>query len=421
MDEQQVNLTRFNLLFPEKRTFFLEGQGIFNFGIGAGPNVNGADVPTLFFSRQIGISRDQPVPIIGGGRVTGKVGAYQIGALSIQTDDRASLGAVSTNFSAVRLRRDVLRRSAVGVLYTDRAPLAGRRRPRQHLRRRRRLQLLRHVEHQCLRGANRDARRAGGDLSYRGQFNYAGDRYGLVLERLVIEEGFNPEVGFMRRPEHAQVDRHDAGSARVRAASARIRKYLFEATGSYIENNAGAAGIAAVGRNLRPRPEQRRHAAPAGDAAVRVPGAAVRDRSRRHDPGRRLLFRQPRAPLHAGGAATVCLDTQRGARQLLRRRQDHARRQRRPVQPDQPDPGAAGDLDQPRGSAVRALHRHPGAGPRGLYADAADVRRRRCCSTTRAAGCSAPTSGGDGNTFPAASCSSSTPTSATPPRTACPS
>ena len=201
VDEQQVNLTRFNLLYPEKRTFFLEGQGIFNFGIGAGPNVNGADVPTLFFSRQIGLSRNQPVPIIAGGRVTGKVGAYQVGALSIQTDDKPELGAVSTNFAAVRLRRDVLRKSAIGLLFTNRAPS------------------LSASGHGSTYGADAGfsffdtlnlnafvARTdnpgvSGGELSYRGQFNYAGDRYGLVLERLVIEEGFNPEVGFMRRPD----------------------------------------------------------------------------------------------------------------------------------------------------------------------------------------------------------------------------
>ena len=135
VDEQQVNLTRFSLLFPEKRTFFLEGQGIFDFGIGAGPNVGGADVPTLFFSRQIGLSRNQPVPIIAGGRVTGKVGAYRSGALSIQTDDEAELGAVSTNF----------RRCACGATSCAaapsaccspiaRGPLVGQR-ARQHLRR----------------------------------------------------------------------------------------------------------------------------------------------------------------------------------------------------------------------------------------------------------------------------------------------
>jgi hypothetical protein len=238
VDEQQVNLTRFNLLFPEKRTFFLEGQGIFNFGIGGGPNVNGADVPTLFFSRQIGLNRGQPVPIIAGGRVTGKVGDYQVGALSIQTDDKPSLGAFSTNFSAIRLRRDVLRRSAVGVLYTDRSQSpAGDGRGRTYgadagFSFFDTLNINAYVARTETPGVS------GNDFSYRGQFNYAGDRYGLVLERLVIEEEFTPQVGFLRRPNLRKwtgTTRFSPRPSRVR----HVRKYLFEGTGSYVENNAG--------------------------------------------------------------------------------------------------------------------------------------------------------------------------------------
>jgi hypothetical protein len=240
VDEQQVNLTRFNLLFPEKRTFFLEGQGIFNFGIGSGNNVNGADVPTLFFSRQIGLSRGQPVPILAGGRVTGKVGAYQVGALSIQTDDKPSLGAVSTNFSVVRVRRDILRRSAVGVLMSDRSRAVrgdGTGHGRTYgadvgLGFFDTLNINAYVARTETPGL------AGGQLSYRGQFNYAGDRYGLVLERLVIEEGFNPEVGFVRRPDLRKWTGTTRFSPRPRRVG-HIRKYLFEASGSYIENNAG--------------------------------------------------------------------------------------------------------------------------------------------------------------------------------------
>ena len=69
-DEQQINLTRFSLLFPEKREFFLEGGGIFSFG------KTGEDTPVLFFSRRIGLNDGRPVPIGGGGRLTGKVGNY---------------------------------------------------------------------------------------------------------------------------------------------------------------------------------------------------------------------------------------------------------------------------------------------------------------------------------------------------------
>src|SRR5206468_9718098 len=84
-DEQQVNLTRFNLFFPEKRDFFLEGQGIFAFGgallrpppTGVKPildTVSQQLIPVLFFSRRIGLNDGREVPIRAGGRVTGRAG-----------------------------------------------------------------------------------------------------------------------------------------------------------------------------------------------------------------------------------------------------------------------------------------------------------------------------------------------------------
>ena len=81
-DEQQVNLTRFSLFFPEKRDFFLENQGVFNFG---GASNYGGDTPTLFYSRRIGLDRGREIPIDGGARLTGRAGPYSIGVLDIQT------------------------------------------------------------------------------------------------------------------------------------------------------------------------------------------------------------------------------------------------------------------------------------------------------------------------------------------------
>src|SRR4029078_8081742 len=89
-DLQQINLTRFTLQFPEKRDFFLEGQGMFNFG---GTRGNGNDVPVLFFSRRIGLSQGQSVPFVAGGCLTGTVGKFGIGALNIETGDKTSAGA----------------------------------------------------------------------------------------------------------------------------------------------------------------------------------------------------------------------------------------------------------------------------------------------------------------------------------------
>ncbi len=128
VDEQQVNLTRFSLFFPEKREFFLEGRGIYDFGRSGGFGGGGGGggfgrglAPTLFFSRQIGLQRGQVVPILGGGRLTGKAGAFSIGALNMQTDDETVSGARSTNFTVLRVKRDLLRRSSVGMIYTGRS------------------------------------------------------------------------------------------------------------------------------------------------------------------------------------------------------------------------------------------------------------------------------------------------------------
>jgi hypothetical protein len=130
-DEQQVNLTRFSLFFPEKRDFFLENSGVFQFGQGGGGLAfaggggggggGGGFFPPrgqdaiLFFSRRIGLSAGgESIPILGGSRLTGRVGAYSVGLFTIQ--QRSSKGSPAANVSALRLRRNVLANSDIGVL-----------------------------------------------------------------------------------------------------------------------------------------------------------------------------------------------------------------------------------------------------------------------------------------------------------------
>jgi hypothetical protein len=120
-DEQQINLTRFSLFFPEKRDFFLENSGIFQFGVasggggGGGGRQNPSQDMILFFSRQIGLSPDgTAIPILGGTRLTGRAGGLSIGALSIQ--QRREGESPSANFTALRLRRDILSQSDIGVM-----------------------------------------------------------------------------------------------------------------------------------------------------------------------------------------------------------------------------------------------------------------------------------------------------------------
>jgi len=123
-DQQQINLTRFSLLYPEKREFFLDNAGLFEFGP-AWSLGGAAEAPAdsvLFFSRRIGLSGNSnatPVPILAGGRLTGHVGPYAIGALNIEQEQQGDSPA--TNFTAVRVQRDVLANSDVGVLFLNSA------------------------------------------------------------------------------------------------------------------------------------------------------------------------------------------------------------------------------------------------------------------------------------------------------------
>ena len=111
VDDQQVNLTRFSLLFPEKRPFFLENAGFFTVGGG------GAD---LFFSRNIGIAGGQQVPILGGGRISGKAAGLNVGLLHIVTDDLDGVTAGNA-YSVARVARELPNRSRVGGIVVNRS------------------------------------------------------------------------------------------------------------------------------------------------------------------------------------------------------------------------------------------------------------------------------------------------------------
>ncbi len=117
-DEQQVNLTRFSLFFPEKRPFFLENAGLFSIGTPRAGTDLGLD---LFYSRRIGIGGEGDlVPIVAGGRLTGKAGGFNVGMLSIQTDEVGSNGIPGNNYSVGRVLKELPNRSQVGAMVLSR-------------------------------------------------------------------------------------------------------------------------------------------------------------------------------------------------------------------------------------------------------------------------------------------------------------
>ena len=234
VDEQQVNLTRFSLQFPEKRDFFLEGRGIFDFGrTGGGPGNGNANpqagAPSLFYSRRIGLNGNRVVPIGVGERLTGKVGAFSVGAMNLQTREDEASASPSTNFTVVRVKRDILRRSSIGVMATNRS------------------------ESVVVRGASNQAYGADalfsfGDLnvsgywaqsltegreddnkSYQGRFDYAADRYGAKFDYLKVGDNYTPEVGFVRRDNFERSFGSLRFSPRPKGRQ-RVRKYTTEAT-----------------------------------------------------------------------------------------------------------------------------------------------------------------------------------------------
>ena len=118
-DEQQINLDRFSLFFPEKRGFFLENAGLFSIGENtfSGPDIE------MFFSRRIGISPNgEPLPIVGGGRLTGTAGGFRIGALNMQTKAVNNV-TDGDNYSVLRIKKELPNRTSYGVIMTNRTGL----------------------------------------------------------------------------------------------------------------------------------------------------------------------------------------------------------------------------------------------------------------------------------------------------------
>ena len=110
VDDRQINLTRFPIRFPEKRDFFLEGANIYQFAPRSGVYP--------YFSRKIGLQSGNPVPILFGGRIIGKIGKIEVAAQQVKTRETSSLN--SEDFSVIRLKQNFWKESSVGVLYTRR-------------------------------------------------------------------------------------------------------------------------------------------------------------------------------------------------------------------------------------------------------------------------------------------------------------
>jgi len=240
VDEQQVNLTRFNLLFPEKRDFFLEGRGIFDFARSGAVTSSTTLTPTLFYSRRIGLNGARVVPIDVGGRLTGKVGPFSVGAMNIETRADDASNTARSNFSVVRLKRDILRRSTVGAILTHRSvstlvpgaanTVYGADAAFSFFQN---INTGGYYARSVTDGVTRDTD------SYQGRFDFTGDRYGVLLQHLKVGDNFSPEIGFIRRDNFRRSFGQVRFSPRPKVRFKDIRQFTYLGELEYIENGAG--------------------------------------------------------------------------------------------------------------------------------------------------------------------------------------
>lgn len=203
VDDQQVNLDRFNLFFPEKRPFFLENAGLFSVGQ--------PGQLEIFFSRRIGIGHGgEPVPITGGGRLSGKIGkATNIGLLNMQTQAMGRTSASANNFTVTRVRQDFASRSNIGAIFVNRsavgAPAAAGNFNRSYaVDGRWGIGQKGTVSGFAARTESPDAVTNTHALSTIA--NYASERYRFGGGVTEVGPNFNPEVGFYARRGYRRVD-----------------------------------------------------------------------------------------------------------------------------------------------------------------------------------------------------------------------
>ena len=230
VDEQQINLTRFGLFFPEKRTFFQEGQGIFDFGVR-----RGSYRVLPFFSRRIGLEEGRPVPIRGGARVTGKLGHYSLGFLGMRTQDEGLHPA--TSFSVVRLKRDVLKRSSLGLLWTDRRPSPGTASANRVVGFDANLAFLTKSKVDLFWARSSRDTPGTSSSTYRAHLLLESDLLGLETDWMRVGDAFDPEVGFVQRDD---MDRRYLGlQVSPRPGRLGMRKVYFRSSLDYVLNLRG--------------------------------------------------------------------------------------------------------------------------------------------------------------------------------------
>jgi hypothetical protein len=232
-DQQQVNLTRFNLFFPEKRDFFLENSGIFGFGAGNRSFGNTSSNLVPFFSRRIGLSSaGTPIPIVGGARVSGNANGNDVGMLVMKTEQ---FGATPSNtYTVGRYKRNLLRTSWIGALVTDRESTVANDYnrvygPDVHFQFFQRLEVDSYVLRSDTPG------RSGQNMARNLLTAWRDDELTISAEHNAVQPNFNPEVGFVRRADMSQYSGDVSWNPLVRSSET-IRNLRFSTSVDYFDN-----------------------------------------------------------------------------------------------------------------------------------------------------------------------------------------
>jgi hypothetical protein len=191
VDTLQFNLTPYKLFFPEKREFFLENAGVFNFAMGADTN------DLLFFSRQIGIDpiTGEEVPVNGGGKVTGTLGKFEIGAMDIET--RRSGPNPYANYAVLRAKRSLWGGSYVGVMGIDKKSGNPFDSFNQTEGADTRLVFFKDLVFNAYAAQTRTPGISSGQTNAGAGFDYQNDWLEVLAQRRKVGANFNPEVGFV--------------------------------------------------------------------------------------------------------------------------------------------------------------------------------------------------------------------------------
>ena len=220
VDERQVNLTRFPLFFPERRDFFLQDAGVFEFA-----DLGRDLIP--FFSRTIGISdTGQEVPILAGAKLTGRAADYNVGALTTQIDEFGT--QPSKNLSTARIARNVGEQSTVGGIVTAGNPNESADNYVYGLDANYRTSSF--MDDRVLTASvfglqSYTANATGDDLAYGASIAYPNDRWTWYANYKEIQDNFDPALGFVPRKD---IRKYGSGIGfRPRPERSRVRRYEF--------------------------------------------------------------------------------------------------------------------------------------------------------------------------------------------------